>query len=110
MSGACIVAQPQHFPTSCLQLAALLGRAAWLQQLALGPAPAHATDTLGQVSRLPAVRPDPMGRLAEGGWVRPLALTRPWLIARGGPAGLRLDYDGMPRLQGLGQGEGGPQP
>ncbi len=109
MAGACVVAQPQQYPTCCLQLATLLGSAAWLQKLALTP-PAPAADTLGQAARLGAGRCDPASALRSGGWAQPLAVTRPWLIARGRLGGLSLDYDGLPRLTGLGRSETEPQP
>jgi len=76
LAGACVLTQDQIFPTSCLQWAAFIGRAAWLQKAAL-------------------VAPDDV--------VLPLALSHRWLIVRGELAGLRLDFDGTPLLAGLGR-------
>ena len=49
--------------------------------------------------------------LTDGGFVRPLALTRNYLVLRGDLAGIRLAFDGTPLLSGLGRAaEGGPLP
>ena len=81
MAGAQILRQDQLFPTRCLQKACLLSRAAWIQQAA------HAADDDAVLRR----------------YLTPLALTRPWLVARPGLGGLRLDFDGTPLLDGLGE-------
>jgi hypothetical protein len=83
MAGAQILRLDQQFPTRCLQKACLLSRAAWIQRAALSAGGDHA------LSR----------------YLQPLALTRPWLVARPGLAGLSLDYDGTPLLHGLGEAQ-----
>jgi len=103
MAGACILPMDLSFPTGCLQLATLLGKAAWLQEAALGTGPEGVTNSLGDANRsLPKARPAPTDMLMDGGLVRPLGLSRPWLVARGSLAGITLDFDGTPRLAGLG--------
>lgn len=104
MAGAFVVVQDQLFPTGCLQLAALLGRAAWLQQAGLKTPPQLAAENLAQADELAlAGTCDPAAVLTAAGIVRPLALSRHWLVVRGDLAGLRLDFDGTPRLSGLGR-------
>jgi hypothetical protein len=80
MAGAHILRLDQVFPTRCLQSAALLGQAAWIQKAGLGNDPGNARD-----------------------FIHPVALSRPWLITRDRLAGLRLAYDGTPLLDGLGR-------
>jgi len=104
MAGAFVIAQDQLFATGCLQLAALLGHAAWLQQAGLArPAPGPA-ENLAQADDLAALTTgDPAVALAEAGIVHPLALGHGWLVTRGEIAGLQLDFDGTPLLSGLGR-------
>lgn len=104
MTGAVILPLDLAYPTGCLQLATLLGKAAWLQDAALGGGDsARAPNSLGDAERLATSDPSsPTERLHRLGLVRPLGLSRPWLIARNGLAGLDLDFDGTPRLEGLG--------
>jgi hypothetical protein len=108
LAGALVVAQDLVFPTGCLQLATLLGRAAWLQQAGLNRADnSDLNQNLVQADRLAAGRTTtPDKSLIATGTVRPLALTHRWLIARGRLAGLQLDFDGTPRLGGLGRPAG----
>ena len=107
MTGACVLALDHEFPSSCLQLASLLGRAAWLQKAALVRPRNLPTETLAAAEQWDAYdRPTSSGaaaRLAAADVARPLALCRPWLVVRGELAGLRLDYDGTPLLAGLGR-------
>lgn len=108
MAGAFIVSFDQQYPTGCLQLAALLGKAAWLQRAALDlPDPDAPTgggaDDLVQAHRMTASEDrDPSQTLLSDGLALPLALTRPWLVVRGDLAGIQLTYDGVPLLGGLG--------
>lgn len=104
MPGAVVLPLDLDFPTGCLQLATLLGKAAWLQEAALDNAPAPVPNSLGDADRLaPRPGPRPTVRLVEGGHVRPLGLNRPWLVSRGELGGLVLEFDGTPRLSGLGR-------
>ena len=103
MTGAVVIPLDLEFPCGCLQLATLLGKAAWLQEAALGGAPAGAPNSLGDAERWAAYDgPAPTDVLHDRGLVRPLGLSRPWLVTRGALGGLGLDYDGTPRLEGLG--------
>jgi len=103
MAGACVVPLNLDFPTGCLQLATLLGKAAWLQEAALGTRPTGDSNSLGDADRLvPAAGPSPTDALVQQGLVRPLGLSRPWLVSRGSLAGIVLDFDGTPLLAGLG--------
>jgi|GEM_PF-396188 len=103
MAGAFVLPVEQLYPTGCLQMAALLGQAAWLQKAALD-LPEQATDTLAGADR-ETDRPSvpPAIRLTDLGLVTPLAVSRSWLITRGYLAGLGLAFDGTPLLAGLGR-------
>lgn len=104
MAGAFIISQDQIFPTGCLQLAALMGRAAWLQQAGLARPEPGPSENLVQAGRLSSgSRRSPAAELVRSGVVRPLAVGRGWLIVRGELAGLSLDFDGTPLLAGLGR-------
>lgn len=86
---ASVVPLPQSYADGCLQLAALLGRAAWLQHAALADGPdADRTLTTARVAA-------------------PLAATRAWLLTRDGLGdalgGITLTYDACPDLAGLGR-------
>lgn len=103
MSGAIIIMQDQLFPSGCLQMAALMGRAAWLQEAGMSRPEATPAENLvqanfvdGQHQRAPAAE------FAASGTVQAIALSRGWLITRGQLAGLQLSYDGTPLLSGLG--------
>ena len=116
MAGAQIIRLDQVFSTRCLQAATLLGKAAWIQKAGLGlgtdnpldPQAAQgdgnpgANSLVDAESRFRPIPQDPLTPLRE--FIHPLALSRPWLIARGNLAGLRLAYDGTPMLSGLGSG------
>jgi hypothetical protein len=112
MTGALILPLDVAYPTGCLQLATLLGQAAWLQDAALGGDAGFAPpNSLGEAERLAGLDPDaPTEVLHRRGLVRPLGLSRPWLVVRGDLAGLDLDYDGTPRLAGLGLAAPSPNP
>jgi hypothetical protein len=104
MAGAFVVAQDQIFPTGCLQLAALMGRTAWLQKAGLARPDAGPVENLVQAQDLSAgAAGSPSIELARTGIVHPLALSHRWLIVRGELAGLSLDFDGTPLLAGLGR-------
>ena len=104
MAGAFVVCQEQLFPTGCLQLATLLGRAAWLQKAGLARPEPSPAENLVQARNLTAGGArSPAEELTSSGIVYPLALGRGWLITRGELAGLRLDFDGTPLLAGLGR-------
>ncbi len=87
---ALVVPIPQSYADGCLQMAALLGRAAWLQDAALAD---------------PGARIDQA--LLAADLARPLAVTRAWLLTRDGLqdelAGVTLMYDACPDLAGLGR-------
>ena len=107
MAGSYIVPMDLDFPTTCLQLASLLGRASWLQQAALtGRLQAESPldpDSMAAAERSSNARPqDPRRNLMRLGLVHPLAVTHPWLVTRSDVAGLRLTFDGTPLLWGLG--------
>jgi len=87
---ALVVPIPESYADGCLQMAALLGRAAWLQDAALaGPE--------ADIDRA----------LLQAGLARPLAVTRAWLLTRDAAqaelAGVTLLYDACPDLAGLGR-------
>lgn len=114
MAGACLVPMDLEFPTPCLQLASLLGQASWLQAAALAgrvvdeealdpESLAAAEQAFARAEQL--MRLDPADRLVRLGLARPVALTHPWLITHGELGGIRLDFDGTPRLAGLGRAE-----
>ncbi len=77
------------FATPCLQLAALLGSASWLQNAALGA---------GGVAP-----PEASRRLIATGVATPLAMTRASLSWRAGIVGLRVAPDGALLLAGAGR-------
>ena len=120
MAGACLLPLDLPFPTPCLQLASLLGKASWLQRAALTGLPVETGEDLGleslvaaeRVARRNATAPlaDPARRLEQLGLVHPVALTHPWLIARGDLGGVTLDFDGTPLLAGLGRAVREPLP
>ncbi len=104
MAGAFVITQDQLFPTGCLQLAALMGRTVWLQKAGLDRPDAEPAENLAQAQRLAAGSNRSAAKeLIAAGLVRPLALSRSWLITRGELAGLHLDFDGTPLLSGLGR-------
>ena len=102
MAGAFVLALDQLYPTGCRQMATLLGQAAWLQTAALGleESPSESLTGADQVDSLP-VR-TPAEALIQQNLVRPLGLSRSWLVVRGSLAGLKLAFDGAPLLAGLG--------
>lgn len=101
--GAGILTLKQNFASSCLQMASLLGHAAWLQNAVFGPDELGLSGNLADADRLAEFVPRSPGEaLFEQGLARPLAVTRPWLVVRGELAGLKLAYDGTPILTGLG--------
>jgi hypothetical protein len=104
MAGALIVVQDQLFPTGCLQMASLMGRAAWLQKAGISRPTAEQVENLVQANSLDGqnMRP-PAAEFSASGIVQPLALSRGWLITRGEIAGLRLSFDGVPILTSLGR-------
>lgn len=83
---ASIVPFPQSYANGCLQMAALLGRAAWLQHAGLA-APAPSVETA----------------LTGAAVATPLAVTRAWLAMRDDLGGVTLHYDACPDLAGLGR-------
>jgi len=98
---ASIVPLPQSYANGCLQLAALLGRAAWLQRLALDGGSGSALDI--------------DFNLTAAAVASPLAVTRAWLVTRdgggGGPiGGISLHYDACPDLSGMGRLEPSREP
>lgn len=102
-AGACLLAVETRFATPCLQLAALVGRAGWLQRLILAPAPADGAESLAAADRLGRPPGDPVAELLRTGTVVPVAVSRRWLVLDGDLAGVRLDFDGTPLLAGLGR-------
>jgi len=111
MSAAVVLPTEQHFPTSCLQTATLLGRASWLQKAALRPDPALHGDLAENLVQAEAQNNfkhlKPTRVLLEKGLVFPLALTHSWLITRGHWAGLEIAFDGTPLLHNLGPSDSG---
>lgn len=93
---ALVLPIPQSYADGCLQMAALLGRAAWLQDAALAGAGKGANHGAGIDDVLIAA-----------GLARPLAVTRAWLLTRDGLqeelVGVTLLYDACPDLAGLGR-------
>ena len=85
---ASVVPVPQSYADGCLQMAALLGRAAWLQHAGSGGSAPSVEAALTA-----AARGDP-----AGGHTR-LALTR----MRDELGGIALHYDACPDLAGLGR-------
>lgn len=107
MAGALVLPADQHFPTGCLQMATLLGRAAWLQSAAFPndfSATDHPGENLFQAKNQALLSVAlPADNLRRQDLVHPLALTRSWLITRGQWAGLELAFDGTPLLHFLGR-------
>ncbi|MBK8167146.1 MAG: hypothetical protein IPK64_14495 [bacterium] len=87
---ALVVPVPQSYADGCLQMAALLGRAAWLQDAAL-------TATTADIDQA----------LIANNLAHPLAVTRAWLLTRDGLddelSGVTMLYDACPDLAGLGR-------
>jgi hypothetical protein len=102
MPGAVILAQDQQYPTACLQLACLLAQAQWLQDAALRPERTGPRESLVAADRTAAGAVHPAVALESAELVRPLLVSRTWLVTRGTLAGLTLDFDGTPRLAGVG--------
>jgi len=105
-AGACLLAIDSQFATPCLQLAALVGRAGWLQRLIVAPAPTAGHESLVAAEQAHRPTGNPIADLRRGGTVMPVAASRRWLLVRGDLAGVRLDYDGTPLLSGLGRAGG----
>ena len=102
MAGAFILPFDQQYPTGCLQMATLLGNAAWLQKAALAQA-GPTSDSLASADRYAETRQEPPAEaLTRLGLVTPLGVSRSWLVVRGSLAGLELAFDGTPLLAGLG--------
>lgn len=102
MAGAFVLPLDQQYAFGCQQMATLLSKAAWLQDAALGRTD-HSLESLAgadQTAAVPALTPSEA--LAGQDLVRPLGLSRSWLVVRGSLAGLDLSFDGIPRLAGLG--------
>jgi len=103
MAGAFILPVDQQYPTGCLQMAALLGKASWLQEAALGLAAQPGGDSLAEADKYSdPPRMTPTEALTRQDLVRPLGLSRSWLVVRGSLSGLELAFDGTPLLAGLG--------
>ncbi len=104
MTGAVLMAVDQEFPDGCLQLAALLGRAGWIQQAAWPEASALPDDSFaGAALRLDPRPVDPLARLVKNGWIQPLGVSHRWLAVREGLGGMTVEFDGTPWLGGLGR-------
>ena len=102
MAGAFILPFDQQYPTGCLQMATLLGNAAWLQKAALGQA-VRLSDSLVSADQFAGQQQaSPAEALIRQGLVSPLGVSRSWLVVRGSLAGLELAFDGTPLLAGLG--------
>ncbi|MBK9777179.1 MAG: hypothetical protein IPP62_12615 [bacterium] len=88
---ASVVPVPQSYADGCLQMAALLGRAAWLQRAGLVGGNAAGIDAALRAAQI----------------ATPLAVTRAWLVTRSGPegapGGITLDFDACPDLARLGR-------
>ena len=102
MAGAFILPFDQQYPTGCLQMATLLGNAAWLQKAALNQTE-RLSDSLASadLNTEPYWEP-PAEALIRQGLVSPLGVSRSWLVVRGSLAGLQLAFDGTPLFAGLG--------
>jgi len=102
MAGAFILPFDQQYPTGCLQMATLLGNAAWLQKAALGQA-VRLSDSLVSADKYAGQQQaSPAEALIRQGLASPLGVSRSWLVVRGSLAGLELAFDGTPLLSGLG--------
>ncbi len=110
MAGAFVLPLDQQYPTGCLQMATLLGKAAWLKEAVQGRTDRPVSDSLAAADRYAAPpQVTPAEALTRQGLVRPLGLSRSWLVVRGSMAGLKLAFDGTPLLAGLGApAEGAP--
>ena len=103
MAGALVLPLDQQYPTGCLQMADLLGKASWLREAALGLAAQPDGDNLAAADMYAALpQVTPAEALTRQDLVRPLGLGRSWLVVRGSLAGLELAFDGTPLLAGLG--------
>ena len=103
MAGAFVLPLDQQYPTGCLQMATLLGKATWLLEAALGQPDPPVIDSLAAADRYAAPSQEPPTKaLRRKGLVRPLGLSRSWLVMRGSLAGIELAFDGIPLLAGLG--------
>jgi len=96
-SGAFILAFDRHYPSSCLQLASLLGRATWLQQAATSGMESDFSHASFQ-DDIPVVC-----ALTRTGIITPLVMTHPYLVHKGNLAGIKLRFDGTLNLGKLGQ-------
>ena len=102
MAGAFVLPFDQQYPTGCLQMATLLGKAAWLQKAALNQAE-RLSDSLASADIYASPQKEsPAEALIHQGIVSPLGVSRSWLAVRGSLAGLELAFDGTPLLAGLG--------
>ncbi len=102
MAGAFILPFDQQYPTGCLQMATLLGNAAWLQKAALNQVD-RTSDSLAFADQYAAPPVEsPAAALVRQGLVSPLGVSRSWLVVHGSLAGLQLAFDGTPLLAGLG--------
>jgi len=102
MAGAFILPFDQQYPTGCLQLATLLGNAAWLQKAALNQTERLSDSLVSADINAEPQRESPGELLIQQGLARPLGVSRSWLVVRGSLAGLKLAFDGTPLLAGLG--------
>lgn len=94
--GAFILAIDRHYPSGCLQLASLLGRAIWLQQAATSDRISDLENTyIGEGSPISAA-------LIHSGIITPLLMTHPFIVHKGNLAGVGLDFDGTLNLDRLG--------
>ncbi len=94
--GAFILAINRYYPSGCLQLASLLGRATWLQKAAT----TELVSDLGKTSLeegLPA-----NCALTQGEILFPLLLSHPYLVHKENLAGIELEFDGTLNLGNLG--------
>ena len=104
MAGAFVLPLDQQYPTGCLQMATLLGKADWLLEAAVGQAEQPVDDSLAAADRYAAPSQEPPTEaLRRKGLVRSLGLSQSWLVVRGSLAGLELAFDGVPLLAGLGE-------
>jgi len=89
----------RHYPSGCLQLASLLGRATWLQKAA-------STNFHTDLARSTIEKELPITcSLTHSGIITPLILTHPFLVHKGNLAGLELEFDGTLNLINLGRTE-----
>ncbi len=102
MAGAFILPFDQQYPTGCLQMATLLGNAAWLQKAALNQTERLSDSLASADGYAEPEQESPAEALVRQGLVNPLGVSRSWLVVRGSLAGLELAFDGTPLLAGLG--------